>query len=140
MTVKNEAQYTVLLGGPYNQLDFTEFDGGQPTREVQKYPLGLKDEMGSVVGLVAVSDITLRTPYDPSIHDEVMQTWLNYCGEPIDIVVQPMKVCPEMTEDGKQRVYTGCVPAALKPPGVKRGGSGVSMLEMTFAVQNMKIG
>lgn len=141
MTVKNESQFSVLLGGPYNQADFTEFSGGSITRDIERYPRGLVDEMGVTPGIKQYEDITLRAPYDPEVHDAMIEKFTNYCGEAIDVVVTPMKVCPEKKPDGRSRIYTGCVPNSCSPPGVNRGpGSKTAMFELKFAVQGFKLG
>lgn len=140
MTVKNESQFTVLLGGPYNQLDFTQFSGGGIKRDVERYPRGLTDEMGATVGITQYEDITLRAPYDPEIHDPVIEKFTRYCGEAIDVVVTPIRICPERAPDGRSRIYTGCIPTGCNPPEVNRGGSGTAMFTLTFAVQGFKQG
>ena len=139
MAVKNESQFTVLLGGPYNQADFTEFSGGEIKRDVERYPRGLVDEMGATPGIKQFTDITLRAPYDPDIHDPMIQLFTDYCGEPIDVVVTPIKICPERQVDGKSRVYTNCVPVGCNPPPVNRGGGKTAMFELQFAVQGFKL-
>lgn len=139
MAVKSDSQFVVLLGGPFNQMDCTEFKGGDLKRDVERYPKGLSDEMGHVVGITQYEDVTLRTPYDPDIHDPVIQKFLDYCGEAIDITVQPMKICPERTPDGKARIYTGCTPIKVMPPEVDRSSNKTAYLEMSFAVSGMKL-
>ncbi len=140
MAVKNESQFMVLLGGPLNQLDVTEASGGEVNRDVTRYPKGLSDEMGVTVGIVQYTDLTLRVPYDPAIHDNVIKTLMTLCQEVIDITITPIRVCPERQPDGQTRTYTGCVPTSIKPPNVNRGGNNTAMFEMTFAVQGMRIG
>lgn len=140
MAVKNESQFVVLISSWYKQLDFTEFSGGESSRPVERYPLGLEDKTGFTVGIEEISDITLKAPYDPDIHDELYAKYKTYCGEPIDITVTPIKICPQRTPDGKTESFTGCVPIKCKRPNVNRGGKATGMFEITFAVSNSKLG
>lgn len=139
MGVKNEAEFIVLIGGPYNQMAATEFSGGGLKREVDRYPDGLKNEMRATTGITQYDDITIKVPYDPATHDTIMENWSKWCGEPIDISAQPIKICPEQTQDGKMRVYTNCIPTNMNPPDVKRGGNNTAYLELKFAPSGFKI-
>ncbi|MDF5718196.1 MAG: hypothetical protein PUP93_31100 [Rhizonema sp. NSF051] len=140
MPAKNESEFIVQIGGPFNQLAVTEKSGGDGSREVSRYPDPLQDLDYITVGRRTYSNLTLRTPYDPNIHNDVLATIESYCGEAITVTVQAMTVCPESETDGSPIVYTGCVPVRWKPPDVKRGtGAGVSMLELEFAVNGMSI-
>lgn len=139
MGVKNESQFIVLLGGLFNQIDFTHFSGGESTRPAERYPLGLEDRTGFTVGIEEISDITLKAPYDPAIHDEIYTKFKNYCGEAIEVTVTPIKICPQRTPDGKTETFTGCVPIKCKRPDVNRGGRSTAMFEITFAVSNSKL-
>lgn len=141
MAVKSTGQGTVLLGGIFNQLPFTEFSGGELSRDTEDYPKGLTDDMGYVYGNMKYGDITLRSPYDPQIHNPITLKFLKYCGEPIDIVVQFYTVCPERTPDGSPHTYLNCTPVYCKPvPDVNRGEGGVARYEMRFKVGGYRIG
>lgn len=138
-TVKNESQFAVLLGGPYNQAAFTEMSGGEVTRDAEEYPNGLTDDMNATIGLSKYSEITLKAPYNPDEHDPMIVLYQNYCGEPIDIVVTPIRVCPERAPDGRSRIYSRCIPTAVTPPDVNRGGSKTAMFVLKFKPQGLKL-
>jgi hypothetical protein len=87
-----------------------------------------------------LSDLTLKAPYDPDIHDAVYDKYKKYCGEAIDISVTPVKICPERSPDGKTETYSGCVPVKCKRPSVNRGGKATGMFEISFAVSSSKLG
>jgi hypothetical protein len=139
MAVKNESQFIVLMNWD-TQVDFTEFSGGESSRPVERYPLGLEDKTGFTVGIEEISDISLKAPYDPEIHDPLYDKYKTYCGEPIDITVTPVRICPERTPDGKTETFTGCVPVKCKRPSVNRGGKATGMFELSFAVSESKLG
>lgn len=138
MTVKNEAEFIVLIGGPYNQMPATELTGGGLKRNVDRYPDGLKNEMKATTGITQYDTLTIKAPYDPDVHDMIMENWSKWCGEAIDISVQPIKICPEQQPDGKMRIYTGCIPSEMQPPEVKRGGNNTSYLELKFEPSGFK--
>ena len=139
MGVKSEAEFIVQIGGPYNQMPCTECSGGELSRDVDRYPDGLKNEMRSTTGITKYGDLNLKVPYDPANHDAIVENWPKWCGEAIDITVQPIKVCPEQTQDGKMQVWTGCIPLSLKLPDVKRGGNSTSYIELKFAPSGFKL-
>jgi hypothetical protein len=139
MSVKSEAEFIALIGGPYNQLPVTEVTGGGLKRSIDRYPDGTKNEMRAVTGITEYDSLTLKVPYDPAVHDKIMESWSKWCGEAIDISVQPIKVCPEKKADGKMRIYLGCIPSEMKPPEVKRGGNNTAYLELKFEPSGFKI-
>jgi hypothetical protein len=99
----------------------------------------LKNEMGATTGITKYGELTLKVPYDPDLHDKIIDQWPKWCGEPIDISVQPIKVCPEQKPDGKMRVYLNCKPAGIKPPDMKRGGNATAYLELKFLPSGFKL-
>jgi hypothetical protein len=141
MATKSNGQGTILVGGVFEQMDFTEFSGGELSRDAEDYPKGLTDEKGYVAGILKYGDITVRAPYDPQVHNGVTRKFLNYCGEPIDIVVQFYSVCPERQPDGEPQTYLNCMPIYCKPcPDVNRGEGGVARYEMRFKVGGYRLG
>jgi hypothetical protein len=139
MSVKNEAEFLAFIGGPYNQMPVTEVTGGELSRDFEQYPDALKNEMGATTGITKYGEVTLKVPYDPDIHDKIIDQWPKWCGEPIDISVQPIKVCPEQKPDGKMRVYLNCKPSNIKPPDMKRGGNATAYLELKFLPSGFKL-
>ena len=139
MAVKSEAEFIALIGGPYNQLPVTEVTGGRLKRDIDKYPNGLTNDMGAITGITQYETLTLKVPYDPVVHDTVMDYWSKWCGEAIDITITPIKVCPEQAQDGKPRTYLRCIPSELAPPEMKRGGNTTAYLELKFEPNGMKM-
>src|SRR6476619_5538655 len=117
MAVKAESDFIVLLTDNKGlNVAFTEFDGGDQTRSTEKYPDPLKDKSGYVLGTAEYGQITLRVPYDPKVHDNVIITLKKYCidkNNSLQVTVQPMAICPEQTPDGNARIYLDCLPATV---------------------------
>ena len=142
MAVKSEAEYLILVTSrKLGQIGFTELTGGDLSRSVTEYPDPQLDESGYSVGTAKYSPIQLMVPYDPAKHDGFLSDLKVFCvgdDDDIQVTVQPVKICPDQTPDGKARIYSGCVPSGVKFPTVKRGTSGVSMLEITLNPRRMK--
>lgn len=142
MAVKSDAEFLVLLTSTaIGQVGFTELEGGELERPVEDVPDSFKDETASVVGTAKYTQITLRVPYDPAVHDDFLSKAKAFClneGDDIQVSVQPVKTCPDQTPDGKARVYSGCIPSRIRFPGVKRGVSGAAIVEVVVHPKRMK--
>jgi hypothetical protein len=141
MATKSEAQWVVYLGGLFKQVAVTEFSGGELTRAKDNYPKATTDDQGYVLGNLTYGDITIRDPYDPAKHDPMIEVFLNYCGQPIDIVAQALTVCPNRTNDGRRKIYPNCAPIYCSPvPNINRGGNTTARFELRFAPGGFKLG
>lgn len=141
MPVLNETDYEVQIGGPFNNMIVTEKSGGDFSRETAEYADPNKDVMQQSLGRGKYSNLTLRVPYDPDIHDDVSKKIQQYCGEDVSVVVQAMTICPEKKPVGKPYTYIGCKPIRFKTADYKKGGgANVSMYELEFTVNGLVIG
>ena len=142
MAVKSEAEYLILVTSrALGQIGFTELDGGEIDRSVTEYADPQLDESGYAVGTAKYTPLILRVPYDPSKHDGFLSSINTFCAgvnDDIQVTAQPIKICPDQTPDGKARIYSGCVPSKIKFPAIKRGTSGVSLIEVTLNPSRMK--
>jgi|GEM_PF-1402071 len=142
MAVKSEAEYLILVTSrALGQIGFTELDGGEIDRSVTEYADPQLDESGYAVGTAKYTPLILRVPYDPSKHDGFLSSIKTFCAgvnDDIQVTAQPIKICPDQTPDGKARIYSGCVPSKIKFPSIKRGTSGVSLIEVTLNPSRMK--
>ena len=142
MAVKSEAEYLIFVTSRVlGQIGFTELDGGEIDRSVTEYADPQLDESGYAVGTAKYTPLFLRVPYDPSKHDGFLSSIKTFCAgvnDDIQVTAQPIKICPDQTPDGKARIYSGCVPSKIKFPTIKRGTSGVSLIEVTLNPSQMK--
>jgi hypothetical protein len=141
MAVKSEAEFLIFLTSrKLGQIGFTEMTGGDLDRSVEEYPDAEQDESGYIAGTAKYTPIELSVPYDPKKHDAFLAGLKSFCmdeGDDIQVVAQPIRVCPDQTADGKARSYSLCVPSSIKFPSIKRGTSGVSMLRCTLNPKRM---
>jgi hypothetical protein len=142
MAKKSQAEFLVYLTSTrLGQLAFTEMTGGEQNRSIEEYPDAERDESGYTMGTAKYTPITLSTPYDPDIHDAFLSNLNGFCigeGDDIQVLAQPIKICPEQTTDGMARVYSGCLPSNTKYPDIKRGTSGTATFSVTVNPQRMK--
>lgn len=140
MAIKSEADFEILLkiGGDFWYA--TELSGGEQEHDTETYPLGDKYAMGYIKGMPSISEITLRFPYDNTIHDPLRKRLQTICEEQVLIQVTPMKVCPEYSPDGEPTVYSTLSVTKIGSPQPNRGNSGPSMIEYSFNCGTMEVG
>lgn len=141
MTVKSESDFEILLKIGSDFWYMTEFSGGEQSHDTESYPLGDRYAMGYIKGMPVISEITVRCPYDNTIHDPLSKRLQKVCDdEQIMIQVTPMRVCPEYAPDGEPTVYSGLSVTKIGRPQPNRGNSGTMLIEFSFNVASMEVG
>ena len=87
-----KAQYEVSFVGPNGPTltaTFTKFSGIKDSSDSSTYANGTGNRLFHLVGPRKMDDITLRSPYDPTLYKQLEQYWLNYNCEYITVTVTP---------------------------------------------------
>jgi hypothetical protein len=87
-----KAQYEVSFVGPNGPTltaTFTKFSGIKDSSDSSTYANGTGNRLFHLVGPRKMDDITLSSPYDPTLYKQLEQYWLNYNCEYITVTVTP---------------------------------------------------
>lgn len=120
---------------------WTSISGGKYSHEEVKYNDGNAGLTKTYFGMAEIEPITVKKPYDP-VNDGAIQAFASAqrsSKTPFNVTVQPVNadVAGSNLAGAKAITYENCTFLSYTPPQFDRDGSGLAMVEMTFAVNSL---
>jgi len=117
---------------------FNVFEGGEETVANSEYNDGVSNRVLHLSGLVSISEVTIRKPYNPRT-DLVIYQWfdrLKHAQPGVSVSISPVEYAPG-TEEATvltelQTVFTDCIITSVNTPSVDRMSSDSAELEIKF--------
>lgn len=133
-----ESDYLVTIEGLGDSY-WETFSGVNDTTQTTPYSDGRSNRLKKHRGPRQVDDVTLAKPYNPVEDAPIIDWWQKWCsanGEEISITIQPVRYCPEPENYGSATTLFGCKPASLKYVNVDKKSANISMIELSFTVDD----
>lgn len=144
----------------FGEFYFSEKDGGDVEAESSDHPNGSGNKIFKLVGPTKISNITLKSPFDPTLLGQIEPIILAFSCKGGNLVVKPVDcqgtigTSPDtrdapiiglpaglsVTPVGDPYIYTNARVIKYKPPSVDRKSADSAMIEIEFVVDDLTRG
>lgn len=133
-----ESDYLVTVEGLVDSY-WQTFSGIKDTTQTTPYSDGRSNRLSKHRGPRQVDDVTLTKSFNPEVDTAIVEWWRTWCsasGEELTITVQPVQYCPNPLPKGPPFTLMGCKPTSLSVASADKTSSNISMIEMSFSVDD----